>query len=179
VKSTMKRTCLLAAVCSLFLAGCTAKYHQEVIDQNTMKLKTGKGVFISVPRDGFYGPQRYPNSGEMTAQAIKEAFARYTHTIEVSSECQGEGCLDGISSENYTYYVCPDILHWEERATEWSCLPDQIRVKIVIYAVDDRSVISSVILQGKSKTVSLGGDHPQDLLPEPISQYLSTLYGGS
>jgi|GEM_PF-4275624 len=76
----------------------------------------------------------------------------------------------------YAYCAAPDILHWEERATEWSELPDQIRVKVVICTVEDRSVISSVILQGQSKMVTFGGDYPQDLLPAPIARYLETVY---
>jgi hypothetical protein len=176
MKKTLKRILLAAALFSLAFAGCTAKYHQEVLEPGGQKLEPGKGVFISVPEDGFYGTHQYPRSGEMTAQALKEGFARYTNQIQVSDLCRGEACLERISPSEYAYYAAPDILHWEERATEWSGLPDRIRVKVVIYDVESRSVMSSVILQGKSKWATFGGDHPQDLLPEPIAEYLKTVY---
>ncbi|WOA51920.1 DUF4823 domain-containing protein [Dickeya solani] len=35
---------------------------------------------------------------------------------------------------------------------------------------------TSVILSGKSKFVTFGGDHPQDLLPDSINNYISSLY---
>ena len=179
MKLTLNRLLLMAALVSVSCAGCSAKYHQRVLEESATKLETGKAVFISIPEDGFYGDQTYRNSGEMTAQALKEAFAAYTNRIEISNRCRGEACFGEIAEGSFAYYVCPEILHWEERATEWSGLPDQIRVKVVIYAVNDRSVISSAILQGKSKFFTFGGDHPQDLLPKPISQYLQELYGSS
>jgi hypothetical protein len=173
-----KSVCLFLVLFSLSVAGCSAKYHQQVVDQPRASLQTGEGVFICVPEDGFYGSQKYPQSGEMTAQALEGAFAPYTHRIEVSDQCRGEDCLDRIPPETYAYYASPEILHWEERATEWSGRPDQIRIKIVIYDVDGRDVLSSVIIQGRSKWATFGGDHPQDLLAEPFSRYLNTLYGG-
>jgi hypothetical protein len=36
--------------------------------------------------------------------------------------------------------------------------------------------IASVVLSGKSRWATFGGDHPEDLLPEPVGQYVATLY---
>jgi len=64
------------------------------------------------------------------------------------------------------------ILHWEERATK----SDRVEVKIVVMAVESGTIIDSVVIKGKSKGFTFGGDHPQDLLPEPIDMYVASLF---
>jgi hypothetical protein len=40
----------------------------------------------------------------------------------------------------------------------------------------NNSTIDSVIINGKSRWGTFGGDHPQDLLHEPIGQYVDSLF---
>lgn len=68
------------------------------------------------------------------------------------------------------------ILHWEDRATEWSGKKDKIEIKLSIYGAEGNQEIAGTIIGGKSKWATFGGDHPQDLLPEPIQAYVDTLY---
>jgi hypothetical protein len=107
----------------------------------------------------------------MTADALKTEFLRYSQSVKVVPG--GKKRTDYSSAG---YYVQPKILHWEERATEWSGKPDKIRVKVDVYDAETQSYQSSVIFSGKSKWFTFGGDHPQDLLPKPIQDYLKTLY---
>jgi len=168
-------------VCSIILAltGCSAKYQRVDLGYslNIARLERNKGVFVSVPNDGYYGTTRYHGSGQMTAHAIKTAFSYYTSNIKVSSNClERDQCLTKALKDKYSYLVFSEILHWEERATEWSGKPDRIEIKLTVIDVDTKNEIHSVILKGKSKWATFGGDHPQDLLPDPINNYVSTLF---
>ena len=170
---------LTICLAALFMTGCTASYHQinvGHIDSGT-KLEINKSVFISTPKDGFYGNSVQNGSGQMTAQAVKAAFSRFTNKIKLSADCNDiEPCIKAAKEANYDYLVFPEVLHWEERATEWSGLPDRIEIKLSLYAIPSNKQISSIIIKGKSKWATFGGDHPQDLLPKPINNYVSTLY---
>ena len=84
--------------------------------------------------------------------------------------------LAAKSAAQYRYYVAPEILHWEDRATEWSGRPDRIEVQISIYDVNMQTEIASSVITGKSAWATFGGDHPQDLLPEPTNAYVASLY---
>ena len=160
----------------LLIAGCTATYHQQTLSNDARKLDKGKGVFISVPEDGRYGQHEYFNSGQMTANAVKAAFLKYTKTLKVSNECHGDNCFSVIPIETYSYYVKPEILHWEDRATAWSGRPDKVEVMLIVFDTATGVEISTVSLTGKSKIMTFGGDHPQDLLAEPINKYIESLY---
>jgi hypothetical protein len=77
---------------------------------------------------------------------------------------------------NYKYLVYPTILEWEDRATEWSMLPDRASINVDIVDVTDGRTIESVVINDKSGIATLGGDHPQDLLPIPVEEFVSTLF---
>lgn len=110
--------------------------------------------------------------------AIQAAFERHTNDTTVIAECQDIECLRKQDARQGGYYIIPEILHREERATEWSGKPDRIEVKISVYDASNLQELASVIISGKSKWATFGGDHPQDLLPEPIGHYVDSLYQG-
>ncbi|WP_246883092.1 DUF4823 domain-containing protein [Pseudomonas sp. Tri1] len=159
---------------SILATGCTAKYAQQDVFPSQAKLDRQMPVTIATPVDGRYETTVYPASGDMTAAAAKTAFSHYANHVTVVDACRELGCLRQNSPSGY--YVIPEILHWEDRATEWSGLPDKIEVKLAIYGPTGTQPLGSTILSGKSKWATFGGDHPQDLLHEPIAEYVKAQY---
>ena len=160
----------------MILAGCTAKYKTMDVTTNTERLVKNKQVRIVQPANGTYESQVYSNSGLMTAQAVKTAFAHYANDVAVVQACATLDCAREQQPLNDGYYVIPEILHWEDRATQWSGIPDKIEVKITVYNASGNNVLASTILKGSSKWLTFGGDHPQDLLAQPINGYVASLY---
>ena len=152
------------------ISGCAATYKQNTLAEPSAKLVKGKSVVISTPANGFYESKEYPASGRMTALAVRAAFARFSNATTVAPDCKDLACLKGVPSPSFDYYVIPEILHWEDRATEWSGIPDKIEVKVSIYDGLSWKELASTIISGKSKWATFGGDHPQDLLPEPLNK---------
>ena len=163
---------IIAAV----ISGCASTYKQTKLTEPARKLLKEISVVIATPVNGSYETREYSTSGEMTALAVQTAFARFTNTITVVSDCKELGCLKKNSSATAGYYVIPEILHWEDRATEWSGIPDKIEVKLSIYDGQNWKEIASTIISGKSKWATFGGDHPQNLLQDPINKYVESLY---
>jgi hypothetical protein len=163
-------------IIAVFISGCASTYKQSSLTEPTAKLMRGKPIVIATPSNGSYENKEYSASGKMTALAVHAAFARFTNSITVSTECKELECLKINKSSNFDYYIIPEILHWEDRATEWSGIPDKIEVKLSIYEGQTWKELASTIISGKSKWATFGGDHPQDLLPEPINKYVESLY---
>jgi len=162
---------LLATVC-----GCTSTYRPTNLTVPSAKLERGKSVVIATPANGAYGNKEYAASGKMTALAVRAAFAKFTNAVTVSTECKDLNSLKGMGSSQFDYYVVPEILRWEDRATEWSGLPDRIEILLSIYEGTSWKELASVSIAGKSKWATFGGDHPQDLLAEPLKKYVESLY---
>ena len=167
------------AILTTFLIASCADTHKVIRTGASPdhRLNATSTIYIAVPPDGVYGANTYHGSGQNTAQIIHSAFAKRSRSTKVARIPQSyEEARDAALSENWEYFVYPAILHWEDRATEWSAIPDKVEVKIeVVETRTDRSVASAVI-NGSSGLATFGGDHPQDLLPEPIEEFVSSLY---
>jgi hypothetical protein len=150
-----RKLCVLP-ILILFLSSCAASYQNRIVQSPLSKLDRAKGVFISTPKNGRYDRTEYKNSGQMTASAVKAAFARFSNNTFVSDECLGRVCLKIMPTEQYGYYLKPEILHWEDRATEWSGLRDRIEIKISIYEAKSGNEIASSVLTGTSKWATFG-----------------------
>jgi Domain of unknown function (DUF4823) len=169
---------LSVLIMASFLAAC-ADTHQ-LIRENTssgIRLNPNDTIVIAVPEDGFYGGDTYQGTGKHAAQIIYSAFAKYTQAAEVGHLTQGFNEALGLASKSgKKYLVYPTILHWEDRATEWSGIPDKVELKIEIISVATGKAISTAFVNGKSGLATFGGDHPQDLLSDPVEEFVSTLY---
>ncbi len=161
---------------TLLATGCSSTYKHKDLQPIEAKLDRTKGVLISTPKDGAYGNIQYSNSGRMAANAVRAAFSKNTSKVDLVNNCHGDDCLSNIDIDKYGYYVKPDILHWEDRATEWSGRPDRIEIQIIIFDAATKNKLANTTYTGKSKWATFGGDHPQDLLPEPTNQYVNSLY---
>ncbi|WP_419736521.1 DUF4823 domain-containing protein [Pseudomonas sp. COR18] len=165
---------LSVVLMTMLASGCTATYVQKDVTTNPGKLASNQAVSIATPVDGRYETTTYKASGIMTASAVRAAFAQYSNKVTVYDSCADLVCIRKQGGAGY--YVVPEILHWEDRATEWSGIPDRIEVKLAIYGQEGEEPLASTIVSGKSKWATFGGDHPQDLLQKPIDVYLREQY---
>ncbi|MBY8975515.1 DUF4823 domain-containing protein [Rhodobacteraceae bacterium NNCM2] len=163
-------------VAALVIGGCTSTYDTNEIKSNSSELDPTRKVYISQPPNGSYGGDEYLASGEMTSNAVRSAFLRHIQRAEVLQDCSSIECDQVSSLDPDAYFAEPQILHWEDRATEWSGISDRVEIKLSIYNLDTKEQISAAMISGKSKWATMGGDHPQDLLADPINAYVNGLY---
>jgi hypothetical protein len=162
-----------------FLFGCADSHQLVRAGNTTVKLEPSKNVYISIPHDGKYGQINYQGSGVNVSQIILTAFSKYSNTADTGHEYQSfEDALAYAKESGYGYLVFPTILEWEDRTTEWSGIPDAASIKIAIINTETGKTIDSAMIKGKSGLATFGGDHPQDLLPEPVEEYVGSLFGG-
>jgi hypothetical protein len=160
----------------LLLSGCVATYKRSDLAAPPTKLDNSQTVLIATPTDGFYEGKVYASSGRSTALAVRAAFAKFARSTATSDNCKDLPCMISGSQSSAGYFVVPEILHWEDRATEWSGKPDRIEIKVSIYDAKTMSEVAATVITGKSKWATFGGDHPQDLLTDPLNKYVESLY---
>ena len=173
----------IAAIClgAGVLAGC-ADTHELIRSSQTPGpvMRPTDSVYVAVPKDGAYGSATYRGSGATTAGEFVSAFGKRLRRVEGAHEYQSfEDALKTARSGGFTYLVFPTILHWEDRATEWSGKSDRVEVKVELVEVGSGRTVDSTLIKGKSKWATLGGDHPQDLLPKPIDEFVAALFGAT
>ena len=108
---------------------------------------------------------------------MKNNIFRYTKDIIVSNKITKlDDALLEAKKENSKYLFYPTILLWEDRATQWSGKSDKIHINITVIDVLTGKEVSSTDIKSNSSFWTLRNASPAELLEEPLSQYINSLY---
>lgn len=165
---------IVLALCAA-LVGCTHTYELDRLPGDT-RIGRDARVYVAEPAPGKYDVRPYTESGRQTRDAIAQAFAGRVAKVEIGVQPEGkEVALASARQRGDTLAVVTVIEHWEERATEWTGKPDRIELRIEIFDVATGALVDSAFVSGKSRWATFGSDHPQDLLPRAVGDYVAEL----
>ena len=167
----------LAFAFSLSLAACTASHSVKRTESRGVSLDPDGYAYVMTPENGRYGDTVYNESGRQTALAVSRAFSPHLRlTKREIAVTDRASALKAAKAGGFTYVIQPQILHWEDRATQWSGLLDKIELRLYVVDVATGKVLDSVLIDAKSKWATLGGDHPEHLLEQPLTDYANSLF---
>jgi hypothetical protein len=151
----------------LLLIGCVHKYAVPGVVQSEARISSGAIVYVALAADGRDDSQQtYEGSGRSTQEAIANALtARGMNAILGESAADVYESIAAARAAGAGFLVYPEIVHWSDRATEWSRIPDRLRLSLVVHDVVAGEVRNQQELEASSRWLTLGGDHPQELLP--------------
>ena len=177
---TFRKLGILCAVAMSFTLGaCSSKYRTDS-HQLIQTAAPGSSFYIMEPQDGVFGHITYEGSGKMLSNEVQKQLAPYSQEIVKATEVENrEQAFANAQSQNLDYLIDPQIMHWEDRATEWSGRPDRITIQYQAFDVNSKALLANTTLSASSKWATLGGDHPVDLLPQPTSNFIAVLLGKS
>lgn len=167
---------VVACVVSLLALACA---HTYALDRQRVSapLSSEVALYVSLPEPGRYQDTLYEQSGQQTADAIVKAFApRVARALEGSRVESAEAARRTARERGASHLVHTTIVHWEDRATEWSGQRDQVRLLIRIFEVESGKLVDAAELFGKSRGSTFGGDHPEELLDQAIADYANVLF---
>jgi hypothetical protein len=160
------------------LTGC-ADSHQVHLSPElpSPRIQAGQSLYVALARDGAYGEHHYPGSGLMLSQAIATPLLKRLTRVELARHTENlNEALSSARKGGYDLLCYPQILHWEDRATEWSARSDKVTVKLTLFEVASANTLRSALIEGQSGLATFGGDHPQDLLPAPLEAFTDSLF---
>ena len=167
----------LAIALIAVLSGCADSHRWTPQQNGSARITSSERIFITTPADGEYGDTVYGGSGRNTAKIIYNATSAKSRLVRIGGLALNyEDAVAQALRAEQDVLIFTTILHWEDRATEWSMISDKVEVRVDVVQVNSGQIISSGIIKGSSGLATLGGDHPQDLLPEPIDEFVSSLF---
>jgi hypothetical protein len=173
----MKKIILFAiAVASAFLtSGCSASYQGIYLNQPSNHVYTPSRFLLVTPASGVYNNTVYPSSGPDVIAALTKELQRYTQSVAIIPVPVTIEQIFPQDLERTDYVIIPQILHWEDRATGWSFIPDRIEVRFDIFD-NQRRFIDSYLIQGRSAYIVWVSKQPNSLLAKPIRKMLTELF---
>lgn len=176
-ESVLRLPIIVLTAALMFGCADTHELVRSSPESSRQKLTAQDSFFISVPSDGVYEAKTYQGSGATISQILMAAFAKRVRTVQADRAHKSfDESLLAAKSANIKFLIFPTILEWEDRATEWSGIPDRVSIKVEIVAVSNGQTIESAVVKGRSGLATFGGDHPQDLLPKPVEEYVGSLF---
>ena len=171
----MNRLCFGVLALSLLVGGgCASEFeiHRSKVGINPLAPAASESVYVSLPADGTSGSGNTLGPGHFAANAVAAYFSKNGGSAVVGDkpETPDEG-LRTAGSRRFTYCASPKVLHWEDRATEWSGKRDRASLGLIITRVSNGQVIDDAVIEGVGTWWTLGGLHPQDLLERMMEQY--------
>ena len=163
---------LLAALLS-----CAHHYGLDRQRRGAAALAGPAVAYVALPEPGRLETRVYADSGRQTQAAIAAAIGPRVAKAELGTSPEDQDTAV-ISARNRgaTRAIVAKIERWEDRATEWSGKPDRIVIDIRIVDVGTGQVLDAAEVSGTSRWATFGGDHPQDLLPRAIGDYVNALF---
>ncbi len=161
----------------LLLAGCTSVKSVDTVSAQAVLERSGAAL-IGVSPDGRYNATVYHGSGQLVSSLVLTAFAPHLSKVEIGKPWPDQAAaLAEARERGARYLILPNILHWEDRATAWSGLPDRATVLLTVIEVETGAVLDTATIDGRSAIVTFLSETPQDLLREPIKQYARQVSG--
>ena len=107
---------------------------------------------MALPNDNCFEQTVNHGSGKKLANATLMTFSPSLKNVVTGEKIEKlDRALKTAGDGNYTYLTYPEILYWEDRATEWSGRQDRLMVKVTLANVATGETLDSAILKGTSK----------------------------
>lgn len=159
-------------------AGCSSTYSEKNLSNEPPPiLRSNSRVYVAIPFDASFKKTVAQGSGKATGQTFYAAFSRYIKAsfLGLGPESLDEA-LDSARRRRVEYLVYPNILLWQDRATEWSGRRDVLHLRVDLIDLSTSKVVFSREIEARGKWMTDGGESPTDLLAGPAEQYVNALF---
>ncbi len=166
------------AIMLIVQSGCTSYHIDQTANNNSPpKFDRTGSAYVSVCEDGRYDSEIYHGSGIATAQIITNEFSKFFSNVATGTglETYDEAMKSALYG-GHKYLIYPSIKQWEDHVTEVTEIRDKVKLKVIVVETLSGDQLDSVIISGKSKFFTIGGDQPQDLLATPVRIYANSLF---
>ena len=179
IETTLKglpMRCVLLTVGALILTGCAA--HRGILPPGQSAAPSIDRLCVLTATDGSYGDEAYVGSGRELSGRILAILrqGRLWQSILVPATDNTAGARQCLA-EGVDYMLAPTILHWEDRATQWSGLRDYLTIDLALFRLQPYGALRRGTYTANNSWFTLVNNPPEDLLDDNFAAFVGRLVG--
>ncbi len=172
MRNSRHASALLITFLLLLLNACA--YTQNSLSPNAKqdRLTPADSFCVMLANDGAYGSKVTIGSGKTVSSHVLSVVRQkqpLTQLIETTDEDQA---IQQCSAKGVNYLVSPQILHWEDHATQWSGMRDRIKIEIRLIKVTPKTFIKSAQFEARNSWFTFVNAAPSELLDESFDKVI-------
>jgi len=136
-----------------------------------------KIIYVMQAKDGAYGDIKYNGSGLNVSRRILSILRKVQPLAQLVEETNETDAAKNAKEKGASYLIVPDLLHWEDRATEWSGYRDKVQIELRLLSLDPLDVISSQDYSTTNNSITFLNTKPEDLLDERFEEFIYQFLG--
>lgn len=171
----MRKLIVLLMVVTLLLSGCYVASNNVLRSNYNDQLCETDSIAVLVPRNGRYGGKIYQDSGAIVASKIRESLLNSYREIETLNVGTVENALPKCKSAQIRYLVVPRIIHWEDRATNWSGVADKVKIELAVVDTANGKTVKRLMFKANSSFYTLVNNPPEQLLDGSFDEVVRDL----
>ncbi len=160
----------------LFLNACAYTQHSlSPINTQTASPSSSDAFCVMVATDGAYGGEIYAGSGRTVSNRILYVIRQRHPITQLVETIDEDQAIHLCAAKGANYILSPLILHWEDRATNWSGMRDHIKIEIRLIKVAPKIFVRSAIFEARNSWFTFVNDDPSELIDESFDQVIANL----
>ena len=165
---------LISLLPLVLFTGCDSTFQLIPQNGNTIKMARNKEILITTAENGYYKNKEYKTSGQKTTRTLEKKIRPYSSRVNVTP-IKSFSKIDREVLLKYDYIVCPELYHWEDRATSLTFMPDKIILGLTVYD-NTGNILNHIEIKGESTKVTELFNDPIDLIDEALDIYIRQLF---
>ena len=111
----------------------------------------------------------------VVANKIRESLLDSYREIKTLSVGTIENAIPKCQSSQIRYLVVPRIIHWEDRATNWSGVADKVKIELAVVDTTNGKTVKRVMFKANSSFYTLVNNPPEQLLDGSFDEVVREL----
>lgn len=167
----------IAGLMMVLLACGGVRINRSMADPS-FRMPRDSPIYVTLARDGEYGGILQPGSGRAVSRALSEVLSYHNPRVSLAEGAEGAAeALESANALGAAFIVAPEVVSWENRATNWSGKPDRVQLLIRVLRVPGGRPLdaTTIRIEGPS-VVDLGANGPGALLHGALADYAEQLF---
>ncbi|MDH5755498.1 MAG: DUF4823 domain-containing protein [Nitrospinota bacterium] len=165
-------------LCSLLVGCVSANTSVDRLNTALVNFDKNFSAMVVQPADGGSLGKTYRGSGAKVAFEFARAMKPLVADVKISpNSSDNQSLFEDARKQNVRYLLIPQIMHWEDRATQWSGIPDRMEIQVELIDLVTGDTLDTSSISSNSSDVEFTDAPVGEMVRSAADRYFQSLQG--